>query len=90
MAVALAPPPVKEFDPTTQQKLSDWTYQLWQIVAANTLALTAITFTPGTPFGTTTIAGNLVVTNNVTVTGVVTDAQTYTRNLGIYSGLLAE
>jgi hypothetical protein len=82
MAIPLAPPPNKVLPPE-EQKLADWLYQLWQVVTGVVLATTAISYTAGPP-ATTTITGNLVVT------GTETDSQTYTKLLGVYSGLLAE
>jgi hypothetical protein len=79
--------------PPTQQltglgSFVDWIYKAWQAIVGVQTATTNITFSAGPP-PTTTVTGDLDVTGDVTVGGIVTDAETYTRNLGIYTGLLS-
>lgn len=86
--------------PPTQQlsalgSFVDWIYKAWQAIVGVQSATTNIAFSAGPP-PTTTVTGDLIVTGdevvggNLTVVGVVTDAQTYTRNLGIYTGFLSQ
>lgn len=65
--------------------IKTWVYQVWVAIQnfSGSDGNTTIT-------GNLTVTGNATIDGNVTVDGVVTDAQTYTRNLGIYHGLLGE